>query len=251
MVRPSSIELSHISRRYNQVLAVDDVSFSVMPGEVYGLLGPNGAGKTTLLRILSTLLLPSGGTARVMGHDVEAAPEEVRQQIGVLTAGSGLYDRLSPRELLVYFLRLHGFSRKEAQERAAVAVERFSLQGFADRHCGGLSTGQRQRVLLARAMAHDPQVLILDEPTSGLDVLAAGGIHELVAAARGEDKAVLLSSHDMLEVELLCDRVSILSEGRIRAEGTMPELKARCGKDKLAEVFLFYLTGPVGREGGS
>lgn len=236
-----SIELAQISRRYGDVLAVEEVTLCVHPGEVYGLLGPNGAGKTTLLRILSTLLLPTAGVARVQGHDVVAEPEAVRGRIGVLTAGSGLYDRLTPRETLRYFLRLHGAGRRSAAEQADAAVERFRLSSYADRMCAGLSTGQRQRVLLARAMVHDPQVLMLDEPTSGLDVLAARSIHELVADARAANKAVLLSSHDMLEVELLCDRIGILNGGRLRAEGTMDDLKGRSGKHKLAEVFLAYL----------
>lgn len=244
-IRPAgaapSIELDRVCRRYDQVLAVEEVSLAVRPGEVYGLLGPNGAGKTTLLRILATLLPPTQGAARVLGHDVVTESAAVRQNIGVLTAGSGLYERLSPRENLVYFLRLHGLSRAAAEERAAAVVARFQLGAFADRPCGGLSTGQRQRVLLARAMAHEPRALLLDEPTTGLDVLSARGIHELVVAARAEQRAVLLSSHDMLEVELLCDRIGILAGGHLRAEGSMAELKARCGRDKLAEVFLYYL----------
>jgi sodium transport system ATP-binding protein len=239
----AAVELRHVSRRYGEVLAVKDVSFAVQPGQVYGLLGPNGAGKTTLLRILSTLLLPTSGAAQVMGRDVVAEPEAVRGLIGVLTAGSGLYDRLTPRELLRYFLRLYGYDAGEATARADAAIERFQLKPFADRPCGGLSTGQRQRVLLARAMAHDPPVLILDEPTSGLDVLSARSIHELVVKARGEGRAVLLSSHDMLEVELLCDTVGILAGGEIRAEGSVAALRDRCGREKLAEVFLYYLEG--------
>ncbi|MCS6913055.1 MAG: ABC transporter ATP-binding protein [Myxococcales bacterium] len=240
MNRPA-VELRHISHRYGSFLALDDVSLSVRAGQVYGLLGPNGAGKTTLLRILSTLLRPTSGSAWVLGLDVQAEPEAVRHRIGVLTAGSGLYDRLTPRETLRYFLRLHGLSRRDAEDRAAAALARFGLESFADRPCASLSTGQRQRVLLARALAHDPEVLILDEPTSGLDVVAARGIHALVAEARACGRAVLLSSHDMLEVELLCDTVGILDGGRLRAEGSVAELRQRSGRDKLAEVFLHYL----------
>jgi sodium transport system ATP-binding protein len=235
------IEFDRLSKRYGDLLAVDDLTLRVAPGEVYALLGANGAGKTTALRCLATLLRPTGGTARVGGFDVREAPLEVRRRLGFLAASMGLYARLTPRELLRYFAELHQVPAAELAERVDGGVERFGLSEFADRLCGTLSTGQRQRVSIARAVVHDPPALVLDEPTLGLDVLSGETIYEFVREARARGRAVVFSTHQMAEVELLADRVGIVARGRLVAEGTPGELVAAAGADSLTRAFLHYV----------
>ena len=232
------IELRRLARRYGSLEALRGISLTVAGGEVYALLGPNGAGKTTALRCLAGLLRPSGGTARVAGADVRREPMEVRRRIGFLSASMGLYERLTPRELVAYFGRLHGLPVPEVGRRVEALVEAFGLASFADRQCGRLSTGQRQRVSLARTVIHDPPALILDEPTLGLDILSGQAIHAFVREERARGKAVLFSTHHMEEVELLADRVGILADGRLVAEGTVAELLAHTGETSLARAFL-------------
>jgi sodium transport system ATP-binding protein len=235
------IEFDRLSKRYGELLAVHDLSLRVAPGEVYALLGANGAGKTTALRCLATLLRPSDGTARVDGFDVREAPLEVRRRLGFLAASMGLYARLTPRELLRYFAELHAVPRESLTRRVEEGVERFGLGEFADRLCGTLSTGQRQRVSIARAVVHDPPALVLDEPTLGLDVLSGETIYAFVREARARDRAVLFSTHQMAEVELLADRVGIVARGRLTAEGTPGELVAAAGAENLTRAFLHFV----------
>jgi sodium transport system ATP-binding protein len=235
------IEFDRLSKRYGDLLAVDDLTLSVAPGEVYALLGANGAGKTTALRCLATLLRPTGGTARVGGFDVSEAPLEVRRRLGFLAASMGLYARLTPRELLRYFAELHQVPAAELSDRVDGGVERFGLAEFADRLCGTLSTGQRQRVSIARAVVHDPPALVLDEPTLGLDVLSGETIYEFVREARSRGRAVVFSTHQMAEVELLADRVGIVARGRLVAEGTPAGLVAAAGADSLIRAFLHFV----------
>ncbi len=236
------IELDRLSKAYGDFVAVRELSLRVAPGEVYALLGANGAGKTTALRCLATLLRPTGGTARIAGHDVREEPAEVRRHLGFLAASMGLYARLTARELLLYFARLDGLPDAAAAGAVEEAVRTFSLEPFADRLCGKLSTGQRQRVSIARAVVHDPPALVLDEPTLGLDVLSAEAILRFVERARERGRAVLFSTHQMSEVELVADRVGILAGGRLVAEGTAEELVARSGERNLARAFLRYAT---------
>ena len=232
------IEVLGLARRYGSLEALRGISLTVSAGEVYALLGPNGAGKTTALRCLAGLLSPSGGTARVEGADVRSDPREVRRRIGFLSASMGLYERLTPRELVRYFGRLHGLDPTAVEIRVRTLVDAFALDSFGDRQCGRLSTGQRQRVSLARTVVHDPPALILDEPTLGLDILSGQAIHSFVRTERERGKAILFSTHHMGEVELLADRVGILSDGRLVAEGTVPELLERTGERSLARAFL-------------
>jgi len=240
------IHFQALSRRYGPVPALHPLTLSVAPGEVYALLGPNGAGKTTALRCLSTLLRPSSGTAAVEGRDVLREPLEVRRRIGVLSASMGLYERLTPVELIRYFGGLHGMEAGRLQARTDAVVELFGIGSFAHRPCGRLSTGQRQRVSLARTVVHDPPALVLDEPTLGLDVLSGRTIHTFIRGERDRGKAVLLSTHEMGEVELLADRVGVLAEGRLVAEGTVPQLLERTGEDGLARAFLRLVEGGEG-----
>jgi sodium transport system ATP-binding protein len=209
------------------VVAVDDVSFEARRGEVFGLLGANGAGKTTTLRMLVTLLSPDRGTARVNGFDVRESPEEVRANIGYLAVTTGVYERLTPRELLTSFARMQGIA--DPRGRAEQLLERFGITEFADQRCGRLSTGMKQKVSIARAVVHDPPVLVLDEPTVGLDVLVSQTFIEFVEAARDEDRAVVYSTHIMSEVERLCDRVAIIHQGRIVSATTVAALQAEHG----------------------
>jgi sodium transport system ATP-binding protein len=235
------IEFEGLTKRYGDLTAVRDLSLRVRPGEVYALLGANGAGKTTALRCLATLLRPTSGTARVDGFDVHDAPLEVRRRLGFLAASMGLYARLTPRELLRYFAELHGVPRGELDGRVEDGVDRFGLEEFADRFCGTLSTGQRQRVSIARAVVHDPPALVLDEPTLGLDVISGETIYRFVEEARARGRAVIFSTHQMAEVELLADRVGIVAHGVLAAEGTAAELVARAGAESLTHAFLHYV----------
>lgn len=232
------IELDGLSKAYGGTFAVRDLSLVVRPGEVYALLGANGAGKTTALRCLATLLRPTAGTARIAGFDVRTHPLEVRRRLGFLAASMGLYQRLTARELLRYFAGLNGLEGAEGDARVEEMVETFALGEFADRHCGRLSTGQRQRVSIARAVVHDPPALVLDEPTLGLDVLSGEAIYRFVERARERGRAVVFSTHNMSEVELLADRVGVIAGGRLVAEGTPAEVLAATGERSLARAFL-------------
>ncbi len=234
-----AVVVVRLHKVFGRATAVDDLSFSVAAGEIYGLLGPNGAGKTTALRILAGLLAPTSGSAHVTGIDVSAAPREAQRRLGFLTGTTGLYGRLTGREVLTYFGRLHGMP----PERIALRVDELSraldLGGLLDKRCEALSSGQKQRVSVARAVLHDPPVLILDEPTVGLDVLASRFLRDYVSAERARGKAILFSTHYLAEAELLCDRIGLLYRGRLLAEGTPPSLRALArGASSLEEAFL-------------
>ncbi|MEN0062705.1 MAG: ATP-binding cassette domain-containing protein [Myxococcota bacterium] len=218
------------------VTAVDGVSFTARAGEVLGLLGPNGAGKTTTLRMLVTLLTPDEGTVRVDGFDTRHAPDQVRAGIGYLSGSTQLYRRLTVREVLRYFGRLQGLSN--VKDRVDQLIERFGLQEYANVRCERLSTGNTQRVNVARAVIHDPPVLVLDEPTAGLDVIAAQTVLEFVEEARGQGHCVVYSTHIMSEAERLCDRLVILHEGRALASGTLDTLREATGEHYLESIFL-------------
>jgi ABC-type multidrug transport system ATPase subunit len=218
--------------------AVAGVSFHVQRGEIYGLLGPNGAGKTTTLRILSGLMKPTSGRAIIDGAEVTEDGHRAKGSIGFLTANTGLYQRLSPRELLPYFGELHGLDRETIDRRVRELIEWLGITPFADIRCGALSTGQKQRTNIARALIADPPVLILDEPTLGLDVLSNRVILDFIRRERDHGKAVLLSTHYLDEAEALCDRIGLLHQGRIIAEGDMSALRSLAGRDRLTDIFL-------------
>jgi ABC-2 type transport system ATP-binding protein/sodium transport system ATP-binding protein len=218
-------------------LAVDKLSFSVAAGEVYGLLGPNGAGKTTTIRMIIGLLRPDAGYAEVAGCRTSDAPDEVKARIGLVSAGDGVYPWLTVREMLLFFADLYGVPPSEARENLRSLSTLLDLTAILDRRCAVLSTGQRQRVTLARALIHAPPVMLLDEPTRGLDVLGSQVVVDYIARLRDQGKAVILSTHRLDEAERLCDRFGFLHEGRLLQEGTLAELRAATGCQNLVDMF--------------
>ena len=221
-----------------EVRAVDRVSFRCRPGEIFGLLGANGAGKTTTLRMLATILTPSAGTAIVAGYDVTRQSQKVRSSVGFLSTATALYGRLSAREMVEYFGRLHGLDEPTLRQRLDAIFERLEMNDFRDRRCDNLSTGMKQKVSIARTLVHDPSVMIFDEPTVGLDVMAARTIIEFIRECRDRGKTVIFSTHVMSEVEKLCDRIGIIHDGRLLAEGTLADLRQRFSKENLEDIFV-------------
>jgi sodium transport system ATP-binding protein len=226
-----------------EVAAVRGIDFECRAGEVFGLLGANGAGKTTTLRMLSTVLAPSSGTVHVRGHDVARAPEAVRRCLGFYSAGTALYPRLTARETIEFFARINQYPAAEVPARVQKLVERFGIAGYADARVDKLSSGMKQKVSIARTVAHDPPVLIFDEPTVGLDILNALEMQEVVKEFRAEGKTILFSTHIMSEAEKLCDRIAILHDGRILASDTLGGLRAATGAHYLEDIFVHYVKG--------
>ncbi|MEX0937276.1 MAG: ATP-binding cassette domain-containing protein [Pirellulales bacterium] len=237
MIEVDRLTKSYADLRRGQILALDEVSFSAHPGEIYGLLGPNGAGKTTALRILSTMLRPTSGTARVAGFDVLTQPSLVRHQIGFVSANTAVYDRMTAWEMVEYFGRLYGMADEDLSERMEDLFERFQMQEIRDLLGAKMSTGMKQKVSIARAVVHDPPVLIFDEATSGLDVLVARALLKTVAELREQGKCIIFSTHIMREAERLCDRIAIMHRGRILAEGELEMLRDRHEERDLEELF--------------
>jgi sodium transport system ATP-binding protein len=229
-------------KKRGQVHAVDQVSFTCNPGEVYGLLGVNGAGKTTTLRLLATMLKPTNGTAEIAGHDIVNAPEKVRAHIGFLSTATALYGRLTAREFLHYFARLNAMPEDRVAPRVAALMTTLGISEFQNARCDKLSTGMKQRVSIARSVVHDPPVMIFDEPTLGLDVLSSRDIVKFIRDCRTQGKTVIFSSHVMSEVEKLCDRIGIIHDGKLLREGTLPELRAQSNLHDLEEIFVQTVT---------
>jgi len=246
VVRVEGLGKTFHDRSRGPVDAVRDLSFEAHAGEIFGLLGPNGAGKTTTLRMLATILQPTSGRASVAGHDLADDPPGVRASIGYLSGDTGLYGRLTPREVLRYFARLNHYPAERLTARIESLVARFGMAEFADVRCDRLSTGMRQKVSIARAVIHDPPVLILDEPTAGLDIIVAESLLRFIEEIRGLGKCVLFSTHVMREAERLCDRIGIIHEGKLLAAGSFEELQARSGKRYLEEIFVQLVEGGGG-----
>lgn len=224
-----------------ELVAVSEVSFSCYKGEIFGLLGTNGAGKTTTLRMLSTLLKPTSGTASVMGYEVSKEPQNVRRSIGYLSTTTSLYPRLSCRETLEFFARINGYPEDRIAARVTHLVERFGLAEYADARIERLSTGMKQKVAIARTVAHDPSVVILDEPTNGLDILNVLDFHKLMRELQSAGKTVLFSTHTMSEAEKLCDRIAVIHRGKILACGTLEELREQSSQHYLEDIFVWLL----------
>lgn len=241
------IEVCRLSKTYEdpgggEIEAVADASLSCAAGEIYGLLGPNGAGKTTTLRCLATILSPTSGNATVAGYDLMREPEGVRRSIGFVSATTALYGRLTPRETLHFFGALHGLHGDRLEARVAQTLQLFAIEEYADRPNDRLSTGMKQRVNLARAVVHDPPVLILDEPTTGLDPLVSRTVEEAVQALAQSGKCVLFSTHLLDQAEDLCSRLGIIARGRVVAQGSVAELCDQTATSNLRGAF-FALAG--------
>ncbi len=231
----------NLSKQFGEVNAVSHVSLRVRAGEVLGLLGPNGAGKTTILRMIAGILAPDTGRVLINGLGMEERPLEAKQRIGFHSGDTQLYQRLSPREALEYFGRLYDMPEDRLHARIGQLIEQLEMGTFADRPCGTLSSGQKQRANIARAFLHEPDLLILDEPTTALDVVSGQFIVESIRRERAAGRAVLFSTHIMGEAEYLCDRIALLHNGRMVDEGTLPELLQRSGRANLTDAFLHII----------
>ncbi len=238
------IVVDHVAKAFGkrgEVKAVAGVSFNAPDGEITGLLGPNGAGKTTLLRILATLIAPDAGCAAIDGLDVIRDRVAVRRRIGVLSDARGLYPRLTARENIRYYGALHGLAGTLLARRVDELIEVLGIGAIADRRAQGFSQGERMKVAIARALVHDPRVILLDEPTNGLDIMSTRALRDLLRALRTEGKCLLFSSHVMQEVSALCDRIVILGCGHVVATGTAAELVAQSGQTTLEDAFVHLL----------
>ena len=253
----NAIEVSHLRREFishigvikrtkKEIVAVDDVSFEIKEGELFGLLGPNGAGKTTTTKILTTLLIPTKGTATVKGFDIVDGAEEVRKRIGFIFGGErGLYWRLSGIDNLRYFASLYGLDPKVSKKRIEYLLELVGLNGRGDENVGGYSRGMKQRLHVARTLLHDPDILFLDEPTLGLDPVGAREFRSVIRSLQDEKKTILLTTHYMFEADALCDRIGVIDHGRIIALDTPSGLKTHVKDLNVVEIETFGLPEPV------
>lgn len=232
------IMVSQLHKRFKQVVAVEDISFTAPNGQITGLLGPNGAGKTTTLRILYTVFKPDRGTATIDGLDCATQTREVQRHIGVLPDNVGLYPRLTSREHIRYFGRLHGQSGNTLENNINALIKLLDMQDIADRRTEGFSHGQRLKVAIARALVHQPQNILLDEPTNGLDVMTTRAMRAIIRRFRDEGKCVLFSSHIMQEVSALCDAIVVVARGRVAASGSPDELRRVTGQANLEDAFV-------------
>ncbi|MGN6312645.1 MAG: ABC transporter ATP-binding protein [Rhodanobacteraceae bacterium] len=232
------IEVKNLHKAFGEVKAVDGVSFTARDGEITGLLGPNGAGKTTTLRMLYTLMEPDSGQVLVDGMDAARDPVPVRRVLGVLPDARGLYKRLTARENIEYFARLHGIEDATMHARRDALTEALEMRDILDRRTEGFSQGQRVKTAIARALVHDPKNIILDEPTNGLDVMSTRGLRRFMQQLRDEGRCVLFSSHIMQEVAALCDRIVVIARGRVVADETPDALRAQTGESNLEDAFV-------------
>jgi sodium transport system ATP-binding protein len=238
MIEARSLTKTFRDKKRGEIQAVEDLSFRVEPGRIYGLLGANGAGKTTALRLLATLLQPTSGSATVAGFDIVAEPARVRANVGFLATSTALYGRLTARETIAYFGRLNGLPDGEIAARIQRLADELDLHEFLDRRCEKFSTGMKQKTSIARTLIHDPAVMIFDEPTLGLDVMAARSVVRFVRECRARGKTVIYSTHVMSEVEKLCDTIGIIHGGRLLAEDTLAGLRDRTGEQDMEEIFV-------------
>jgi sodium transport system ATP-binding protein len=236
------IELDNLHKTFatkaGPVKAVAGVSLRAEDGQITGLLGPNGAGKTTTLRMLYTLMSPDSGAVRVDGFDSVREAEDVRRRLGVLPDARGVYKRLTARENIAYFGRLHGMKQADIESRTQALSRALGMDDVLDRPTEGFSQGQRTKTAIARALVHDPRNVVLDEPTNGLDVMTTRGLRDFLRQLRAEGRCVVFSSHIMQEVAALCDRIVVIAQGRVVAAGTADELRAQTGEENLEDAFV-------------
>ena len=234
------IKVKNLEKNFGSFKAVNNISFEVNKGEIFGLLGPNGAGKTTTLRMIAGLITPSRGEVEVCEHNLSNL-SEIKRNIGFLTGSTALYGRLTPIEILDYFGTLNFMDEKIKKERIEYLIKLFKIDEFKNKWCQKLSTGQKQRVSIARTILHDPPVLIFDEPTSGLDIISSQIILEFIKEAKESGKAIIFSTHNMSEADYLCDRLGLVYRGNMIACGTEDELKTLANQNNLRDVFLTLL----------
>lgn len=232
------IEAQGLTKSFGKIKAVQQVTFSAPDGQITGLLGPNGAGKSTTLRMLYTLLKPESGSARVDGFDIREAPLEVQRRIGVLADARGLYQRLSTRENIRYYGRLHGLGGEALEQQIEKLIDMLDMRTIADRPTEGFSTGERLKVAIARALVHNPRNVLLDEPTNGLDVMSTRAMRQFILRLRDEGRCVLFTSHIMQEVAALCDQIVIIAGGKIAATGSPDDLRRLTGRENLEDAFV-------------
>jgi len=235
-VTQAAVKVDRLEKTLGSNKVLRGITFETHSGEIFGLLGPNGAGKTTTLRVICTLLAPDSGSVEVLGYDTRVSPQEVRRRVGVVTAEIGIYPRLSARENIAYFAELTGVLDGEVARRVDAVIERLDMSSFASQRAESLSSGQKQKVAIARAIVHDPPILMFDEPTSNLDVLASREIREFMVESRGRGKSVIFSTHVLHDAERLCDRATIIHEGRVVASGATAEVRG--GFKDLEDSFL-------------
>jgi sodium transport system ATP-binding protein len=242
------IQVQGLSKSFGAVKAVQDVSFLAPDGQITGLLGPNGAGKSTTLRMLYTLLKPDRGSAQVDGFDVRGSPLDVQRRIGVLADARGLYPRLTSRENIRYYGRLHGLAGEALENQIDALSSLLDMQPIIDRRTEGFSTGEKLKVAIARTLVHDPKNVLLDEPTNGLDVMSTRAMRQFILRLREEGKCVLFTSHIMQEVAVLCDQIVIISRGEVAATGSPAALRTQTGQDNLEDAFVAAIGSEEGLE---
>lgn len=240
------IEVKNINKRFHDrktgdFYALNDISFTVSNGEIFGLLGPNGAGKTTMLRIMSTIMEQTDGTVLINGFDSKQKPEEVKRSIGFLSGNTKLYKKLTPVETMRFFGSFYGIEKEVINQRIEAIVDRLDMDDFKDRIIEKLSTGQVQKTSIARCMIHDPQIYILDEPTLGLDILTSRTIIDFIKGEKEKGKTIIFSTHYMEEADTLCDRIGLIHQGSLIQTGTIDELKEKTGKNNIRDIFLYYI----------
>jgi sodium transport system ATP-binding protein len=238
MVQAIDLTKEFKDKKRGKFKAVDSLNFSCQPGKIFGLLGANGAGKTTTLRLISTTMKPTSGTVKVEGDDVQKAAQKVRSKIGFLTGNTGLYQRLTAREVIRYFGNLNGMKNKRVDERLDEISDWLKMKDFLDVKCSKLSSGMAQKVNIARTIIHDPPVMVFDEPTVALDIIAARSIIEFIDFCKSQNKCIIFSTHIMREAERICDEVAIIHEGKIMAQGTVPSLKKLAEEEEFEDAFI-------------
>jgi sodium transport system ATP-binding protein len=242
------IQVQGLSKSFGPIRAVQDVSFFAPDGQITGLLGPNGAGKSTTLRMLYTLLRPDSGTAQIDGFDVRESPLEVQRRIGVLSDARGIYQRLTSRENIGYYGRLHGLEGEVLEKQIDALSAMLDMKAIIDRRAEGFSTGEKLKVAIARILVHNPKNVLLDEPTNGLDVMSTRTMRQFIRRLRGEGKCVLFTSHIMQEVAALCDQIVIISRGQVTATGSPDDLRRQTGQENLEDAFVAAIGSEEGLE---